>query len=208
MERTALIVTCLKDLVLTIAVVVGGGWTLFTFNGELKRENAAAQLRKIEREVSLLERENIDLSIHHHALSVNNNRRGIAFRVLTINTGSQTLNLQLNERSFRIMELDAANNKEQSFLNVRNQTYLAPLFTNVDGYPEEVKALLLAPGEKDELIFIGDLKCGKRYFVEFGVAEDGTKVEQARPRMRWGRALILDLDQSCSVATSSTILEQ
>ena len=99
MERTALIVTCLKDLVLTIAVVVGGGWTLFTFNGALKRENAAAQLRKIEQEASLLERENIDLSIHHHALSVNNNPRGIAFRALTINTEPQKINLQLNERS-------------------------------------------------------------------------------------------------------------
>lgn len=50
-----------KNIVATAAIGLGGAWALYTFNGELKRENARAALEKSERDLANMKRHAIEI---------------------------------------------------------------------------------------------------------------------------------------------------
>lgn len=50
-DRFQKIAAGLQATILSLAVVIGGGWTLYTFNSQLQVENAQAQVQKLRREL-------------------------------------------------------------------------------------------------------------------------------------------------------------
>lgn len=51
-ERFQKISAGIQSIVITLAVVIGGIWTLYVFNSQLQVENAHAQLQKLKRELN------------------------------------------------------------------------------------------------------------------------------------------------------------
>jgi hypothetical protein len=62
-ERFANLASGVQSLVIAIAVIVGGGWSFYTFSSQLQVQNARAQLTKLERDLEAEPRVELDLDI-------------------------------------------------------------------------------------------------------------------------------------------------
>jgi len=100
-DRFQKISSGVQSIVVTVAVLVGGAWTLFAFHAQLQVENAKAQLMKLQREIA--GEANVELSLSAHPLPAQTrNTLYIAGNLAFINRGSHVTAIAIKEDSLQV----------------------------------------------------------------------------------------------------------
>ncbi|WP_439588051.1 hypothetical protein [Hydrogenophaga sp.] len=157
----------LNKLVVTLAVGVGGGWAWYTFNGELKRENALAQLQKLQREIADHKRYAVESEVTAEALPRLGSEYHVKVTVVVVNRGAVDTEVPIAAKSLRITPLVTPDLPEQPRLARTTVFAPQPLMTNVEGHLVEVKSLTLPVGSQNSLHYVAQVDAPGRYMVEF-----------------------------------------
>ena len=86
-----------QSWILAIAVLVGGGWTLFTFNSLLQIENSQAQLIKLTREIEETRRPELNLDVTPLATQDSTKRHFFEARIQLKNVGNKSTVLEFTK---------------------------------------------------------------------------------------------------------------
>lgn len=104
-ERFQKIASGVQAALVSVAVVIGGGWTLYTFNSQLQVENARAQVQKLKREIEAEPK--IEIAIEPRQLPTVKHGQFILAGVIAIkNTGNATTALLLEGNPVTIFRVD------------------------------------------------------------------------------------------------------
>lgn len=163
-------VEIVNKLVVTLAIAAGGAWTWYTFGGELRRENAEAQLQKIQRDIELAKHWSVDAEVHANSLPRLGKERHLQVRVLFRNTGSRDARIAVTPTSLRITPILTPDLPAQPYLAPQSQFRPQPLVTALDGQAVSITSIFLAVGSKAELLYVAQVDAAGRYLVEFSTA--------------------------------------
>ena len=103
-ERFQKIASGVQAVLVSVAVVIGGGWTLYTFNSQLQVENAQAQVRKLKREIEAEPKIEISLDLRQVA-SLARGKYVLSGLVTLKNVGNATTALFLTDDSITIFRV-------------------------------------------------------------------------------------------------------
>jgi len=132
-EKFKDIAAAVQSLVLSVAIVVGGGWSFYVFKALSQREKAEAELADL-RKISL------DLSIDtYQTARIVKERRGLIIRVKIKNNGTKYLNLDLARKPMAVTRV---------LVQKDGQLYAAETF-NPDSYRD------IGHDRKDITVFLG-----------------------------------------------------
>ena len=194
-DRLGKVADFVNKVVVSIAILVGGAWGIYTFNGELKRENAQAQLEKMAREVVALKRENLDVEVMSRALRPVDGAWLVEVRVTLRNTGMIDLSIDLPKNSLRVSPIVASKLPEQPTLDIAKQVRSQPMSTDVGGGKAETSSVRAPANSRAELLYLAQVAQSGRYLVEFSAQvrrSDGS----TSPDSEWSGSQVLEVDSS------------
>lgn len=185
-------VEVVNKLVLTLAIAIGGAWTWYTFSGELRRENAEAQLQKIRRDIELAKTWSVDAEVHAASLPRLGSERHVQVRVVFHNRGSRDAKIGIQPTSLRVTPLLTPNLPEQPHLAPRTQFRPLPLVTALDGAAASITSISLAVGSRAELLYVAQVDTPGRYLVEFSTSGAGADAAGGQDT-EFGSSAVLDV---------------
>ena len=168
-ERAKGLAELAKNTVATVAIGFGGAWALYTFNGELKRENARAALEKSERELQNLKRYAIEIELSAKPLPNEGGPLQIAIQVIIHNKGAVDATLVLGQKSLRVTPLLSPGFPKQPELSRSDEAAPKPLLTTKDGEVADITGVVVPVASKNVLLYVAQVQFPGRYLVEFSV---------------------------------------
>lgn len=103
-DRFSKIMGGIQSGIVSVAVLVGGAWTLYAFNAQLQVENANAQLAKIKREISAEPK--VEVSIQLDQLALKSASQNILTGTVTFkNVGTQDIAIVLRDTPIGVFEV-------------------------------------------------------------------------------------------------------
>ncbi len=180
-DRFAKIAAGLQSLVIAGAFVVGGIWTLYSFNSQLQVENARGQLQKVQRE--LAQEPKVELSAGVTQVKVLGEKRLHLIGQITVqNVGNAITVLNLEDRPIKIFRVTVDDAGEARWTLVHQLNSLVDADTSVG-------SLISQAGSKTTINFATSVDKPGLYVLKFQ-AERG-KAEQERARQtgafeKWG----------------------
>ncbi|MCD9512124.1 hypothetical protein [Photobacterium phosphoreum] len=176
-------------LVLTIAILVGGLWTLYTFDAlqmkykaEQDLENAKSDLNKVHLELKDLQ-DKIDgtdssfIEIKSQQFNYKQDRFGLIINVLVQNTGTNDVDMSWDYTPLTVYHVESRNGDEQKLTNK-----LTPQIYNgiSDGNKSILEKLFLFVGAKKELSFFVEVENPGLYYVLFSANINGKVVDKMK----------------------------
>jgi hypothetical protein len=180
-DRFAKIAAGLQSLVIAGAFVVGGIWTLYSFNSQLQVENARGQLQKVQRE--LAQEPKVELSATITQVKVLGAKRLHLIGQITVqNVGNAITALNLEDRPIKIYRVSIDDSGEARWTLVHQLNSLVDTDTSLG-------SLISQAGSKNLINFATSVDKPGLYVLKFQ-AERG-KEEQERARQtgafeKWG----------------------
>jgi len=116
----------IQNIVLSIAIIIGGGWTLYVFDAEYRVDNAKFQLEKIKREITEQINVEIKLDIDYIKTETSNDRYLIGL-VHFFNHGSVYSVLNILEASLKLTKVEI--DKDDNILfgkTIKSKLYCDP----------------------------------------------------------------------------------
>jgi hypothetical protein len=101
-DRFQKVASGVQSSLLSIALVVGGGWTLYVFNSQLQVENARAQLAKLNRDLTESPRLELDISVQPLKFSKASDHRYFECRLTVKNVGTKSTTLNFEDKAVRL----------------------------------------------------------------------------------------------------------
>jgi hypothetical protein len=102
-ENLSKVASAAQAIVLTTAVLIGGGWTLYVFNASLQIDNAKATLEKLQREIDAEPK--IELIIELERLAETGDEKLIRGKLDVRNVGSANTILNLSDHPLTLYKL-------------------------------------------------------------------------------------------------------
>jgi hypothetical protein len=100
-DRFEKIASGVQSCVFALAVVIGGGWTLYVFNSQLQVQNAQAQLQKLTRELQEEPRVELSMTVRQMG-SIDGGKRLVVGNIVVKNVGTANTALVLGESALVI----------------------------------------------------------------------------------------------------------
>lgn len=179
-------ITELADLIqklsVSIAVVIGGIWTLFTFKALNLKKKAEAELRELEHKLSFEAKLNIDIVSDYVKL---NSHFILKIMVKIQNVGTRdTIIYYVNDRKpLSIVKITDEQNSFQLLLNNKGDIKPKEVMVGVP-YDRKLKTYskgsIIRPGETVKLPFIAKLQESGVYFLVFSAIPKVEVFEKAR----------------------------
>ena len=173
-------VEVISKIVVTMAVAVGGLWAWYTFSGELKRENARAQLEKLGHELEASKRFAIEVDIKAKPLPSTGQELHVEVEVLVINKGSRDADIPILAKSLRITPITTPDLPAQPSLEPRSSVFPVPLLTDSEGQRVDIKSIKLPGGTENRLLYLAQVDSAGRYLVEFSTPSSGFDKDAAK----------------------------
>lgn len=166
-----------RNIILALAIIVGGGWSLYVFNSKLEVRNARALLQKLERDI--MERPilmgSINIGSKHY---VAEGYWVIISEVVIENKGNTDTYLKIIENSLGIAKI--------KFEDGMAKSYEKPMYTWARFFPFEggeqkpfTESLTILAGQSKILKFICKVRSPGIYQVQF-CAKPDKNVTEAR----------------------------
>lgn len=111
-QQVQALASATQSIVISLAVIIGGAWTLYTFQAQLHVENAQAQLQKLKREIESEPRLEIDMTTQELDLP-RSSERFILGTITVKNVGSANTVLILDEKPIRIYSVEVGSQREE-----------------------------------------------------------------------------------------------
>ncbi|SEF13984.1 hypothetical protein SAMN02787142_8156 [Burkholderia sp. WP9] len=176
-ERFSKLAAGFQSIILSIAVVVGGAWTIYTFwsLNQAQLAQLQAQLQKLDFEQRQAVRPVLQVAIEASLLDATvddyfsntlepKRQLFIQAKVSIANAGNLPTIIDLEKNSLRVSRINSGSN------NVPFQT--GPRFFDVLGAENKIKNLLLAPANKTELQYLVDVQHPGIHTLEFQIPLD------------------------------------
>lgn len=202
LDDAASVADIINKSAVSLALIVGGGWAIYTFNGELKRENATAQLEKMNREIMTLKRETLQVTVAAKPLAPFSGALMVEAHIKLQNNGMQDLEVELPKESLRITPVSPATQNGQPTLNTKKQIRVTPIFTDISGHIGTISSLRVAASSAEELVYLAQVPDAGRYLVEFGAQAKNAQGE-AKMDSEWSGSMVIDVPSKVSL-TSKT----
>lgn len=169
-----------SKIVMAVAVTLGGAWAWYTFNGELKRENAQAQLEKFNRELENSRYHALEVDLEAKSMPSFGNDYSIQVKVSILNKGYVAASIPLVEKSLRVTPVTVPNFPFQPQLATESAVNPKPLVTDSEGHLASVDELRVPVGTSNRLLYLAQVDAPGRYLVEFSVpsSEIGPRVSK------------------------------
>ncbi|CAH1540052.1 hypothetical protein WMQ67_09835 [Vibrio harveyi] len=180
-------------LALTIAIVIGGGWTLYTFDVLKMKESAQSDLVKAQGELEKVKLELKDLQdkidgtdssyieiktehFDYDKYNVETNkiekRFGLIINVFVQNTGTNDVDMSWSTSPLTVFRVESRDgDQERLYEPLRPGIYDGH---DLDGNKTAVKNLYLFVGAKKELSFFVELREPGLYYIMFKARTDGS----------------------------------
>jgi hypothetical protein len=182
-ERFAKIAAGVQSLVIAGAFVVGGIWTLYSFNSQLQVENARGQLQKVQRELS--QEPKVELSASVTQVKVLGAKRLHLIGQITVqNVGNAITALNLEDKPIKIYRVNINDSGEASWALL----YQLNSLVDVD---VSLGSLISQAGSKNVINFATSVDKPGLYVLKFQA--ERSKEEQERARQtgafeKWGNS--------------------
>ncbi len=160
----------INKIVTTTTIAIGGLWVLYTFDAELRSENASAKLEKTIRETDALKRKVIEVVVDSKIISQFEGEYLIEITVLISNKGGIKHELPLRENSLRITRIKIPKLPMQPQLK-RVQFKPVPLITNKKGDAMKVNSLFLPAGGQNSLLYLARVDQYGSFLIEFSAQD-------------------------------------
>ena len=149
----------LRNLAMTIAVIVGGLWTAYVFNAELHIENAQATLDKLKLEASSAP--SIDKQLDVEQLFVpGDSAYYLHISVQGTNTGNKSTTLNILKEPIKVAEVTLNNSEKPKFKIVATTDYYSP-----EG--SKTANVVIGAGETNKIPFVVKVNHPGLYLIEF-----------------------------------------
>jgi hypothetical protein len=162
-ERVKNIATVVQSTLVSLALIIGGLWTLYTFTS-LKMESVAeAELQTLKKQLAGTAALNITIE----ASQVNGLRKesfGIAVKVKITNIGQRQLNVDLEGKPVRILEIGKDEENKYLVQGIYSQLFYAA--TSDEGW-NNVAAIAVQPQSTKTVSTIVDVDRPGSYIVSF-----------------------------------------
>lgn len=159
-ERFAKIASGVQNIVLAIAILVGGFWTFFIFNAQLQVENSRAQVAKLKRELS--EQANIEVKISARRLITGDVKARHIVGVITVkNYGNRIATLPLSDDVLKISRVSVMDDGKLVF----HETTNVGLYVVPDN--RKLRSIVAFPDVEYRVPFLAKVSNPGVYFVSF-----------------------------------------
>jgi hypothetical protein len=182
-DRFAKIAAGLQSLVIAGAFVVGGIWTLYSFNSQLQVENARGQLQKVQRE--LAQEPKVELSASVTQVKLTGEKRLHLIGQITVqNVGNAITALNLEDKPIKIFRVNVDGNGEARWTLVHQLNSLVDIDTSLG-------SLISQAASKNVINFATSVDKPGLYVLKFQA--ERSKEEQERARQtgafeKWGNS--------------------
>lgn len=170
-------------LFLTLAIIGGSVWTLYTFDVLRMKDNAVQELTKAENELSKVKLELKDLQdkidgtdssyieIKTHQFGYKNGKYGLIVNVLVQNTGTNDVDMTWKNSPLTIFHVETRSGDEQKLTD----KLIPQIYDGISETGEKyvLKNLYLFVGAKKELSFFVELPKPGLYYVLFKTKTNG-----------------------------------
>ncbi|MCG7499343.1 hypothetical protein MHO82_20980 [Vibrio sp. Of7-15] len=167
-------------LILAIAVLFGGAWTLYTFDALNQKEKALQELDQTEQNLKKAKLELKDLQdkidgtdssfieISHEQIKLSNGNIGVIVNVLVQNTGTNDVDMKWKKSPLSVYKVETRNGDEQRLSNE-----LTPkIYDDVFPKKKYLQNLYLFVGAKKHLSFYVELSDPGLYYLMFKAKTD------------------------------------
>jgi len=161
-ENFAHLASGVKNIIITIAIIIGGVWSAYTFGALNSVEKAKKELEKTKKELNEL---SLDIDIDAKQLpSLDKKKFGILVEVIIANVGNGSIALDLQKKPLTISKI--AKNKKGIIYAAQ---YYAPLpYMNLtEGNTHLIYSQLVHPGSTKRIYFYEEVKSPGIYFISF-----------------------------------------
>jgi len=165
------IAATVQSIALTVAVIVGGVWTWYTFHANQQADTAIAQLQKLRHDIATEPRIEIDISTaplkvpgseHHYVLG----------SIQTKNVGSANTVLQLGREPIQIYQVTVGR-KGEVWLPVRSPALkIAPTVST--------PGLICEVGITKQVHFVAMIEEAGLYVVTFSAVRNASEIATAK----------------------------
>jgi len=173
-ERFSNLASGINSLVLAIAVLVGGIWTIYIFDAELKVENAEARLQAIQREIDVAANLTISMSGSAIADSKNNGKSFIALEVRVENSGNRSTTLHFDNWPVRAAKISS---REGLHFEIGTPVLVPLLMINSEGEQWRPGGKEVSSGSVEFLNFIIPIQEPGIYLLTFEAF--GSEIDRA-----------------------------
>lgn len=191
-------------LALTLAIIVGGVWTLYTFDVLNKKENAVQELEKTEKELKELQ-DKIDgtnssyIQIQSQQFDFKEGKFGLIVNVLVQNTGTNDVDMTWDKSPLRIYKVESRKGDQQKLYN----ELIPQIYDGFDssGNKTALQNLYLFVGAKKELSFFVELEKQGLYYVRFLAETNGSvsnKMNELKKNGVWFSSKYIYVEKSKS----------
>ena len=171
-DRFQKIAAGIQSLLVSIALLVGGGWTLYAFTSQLQIENSRAQLAKLKRELSESPRLELDLTVSSLSVSRSSKHRYFECRLTVKNVGTKSTVMKFSEKSIVLSQVKLLGRGELQWKIAQN---LVVPTLGVDGAQSDLASLVVHPGTKNEATWVIEIDSPGLYVL--GVQSERSRSE-------------------------------
>lgn len=179
----------IHSLVLSLAVVLGGGWTVWEFSSLLKTQTAQAELSLVEAQAAQEWAKMgapLNFSIATQQMSTPAGQQLLAIDVTVSNSGSRGTTMNIEDRPLRVSKVALGPDGAVSMGPVRyvSRLKLRGAEEQADGHGEvaDVTHIVVLPNQTKTLAFLIPVPEAGIYLVEFRAHLDAKDMEE------WKRA--------------------
>ncbi|WP_050648599.1 hypothetical protein [Vibrio coralliirubri] len=183
----------LHFLTLTLAIVIGGGWALYTFKFTYKAELAQKELARIQNEIETEQikleqlKEQVkganssNIQIKEKIVELPNGKFGLILNVLVQNTGVNNVAMSWDKTPLKVFQMDYQNGDQVAF-----RTTLEPkIYAPYEGKKQFYNDLFLFVGVKKELSFFVELEKEGLYYITFKAETDKKTAQKMDDAGHW-----------------------
>ncbi|MFZ3018462.1 MAG: hypothetical protein WA056_08415 [Gallionella sp.] len=165
----------IQSLLVSIALLIGGGWTLYVFNSQLQVENARAQLNKLKRELEESPRLELDISVHPMSPNKRAGSRYFDCRLLAKNVGTKSTILRFADKAIRLhrVEIGADGQPVWALINAID----IPMG---DSKEDRLHAITLHVNTSKYASWVVAISKPGIYVLEFSSSRSPSEIEEAR----------------------------
>ena len=171
-ERFSKIASGIQSIVVAGALLVGGGWTLYTFNSQLQVENARGQLQKLSQELSREPKLEINVSVSQVAVGAKK-RRHLFGDIAVSNVGNTTTALVLDDRPIELFKVGFDSSGETNWQLIHK-------INSRTGPAATLGVLISHAGAKNVITFATFVDQPGLYVIRFEVERSKEEQERAR----------------------------
>lgn len=164
-----------KNIVLLVAIVIGGGWSLYVFNSKLEVENAKAQLEKTRQELDLAPVVTASIDSSYFRAE---DGYFIKVQVVLKNKGRETGHIYYKNNSLTVSKVEFDGGKISGYSNT---VYTDNVYPEKNGGEaiHKIVGTTLIPGHEKKANYIVSVRATGIYQIVFRV-KPGIKIVDER----------------------------